>query len=188
MPSDENLDRATKVGLFIEDTAARAEKFRNAKENILRTHDNKLVANEETSRNLARRGLKGLSFVGSKLPFGLDTGTFNNIITQNKQIVIDSRENATNVVGDVTTGLLTPQEGLAKINRINDTINQAEYAIHITSRYSLKAYLEGLGTEEAKLIKARDSLEGDRNQILLVAAQQAAGKVSTSDQILESLT
>ena len=185
LPARELLDVGTKIGLsaqeFTVDVVGSLARF-------ARLGEKRVTALEKESADLTARIFKGLSFVGSKLPFGIDVNTFNNIIAQNKQIIIDSRETGTLIVSNVRTGAISPEEGLAQLSRINDTINQSESAIHITSRLSLKAYLEGLGTEEAKLIKARTQLQGSRAEILRIAALQAAGKLATGEEILASLT
>jgi len=179
------LDPAVNIGLATQDAA---RKIITAIPRLARLGDKGIQDIEKGSDFIVSSVFKGISFGASKLPFGLDVNTINNIIAANKQIVIDSRETGTIVVSNVRIKAYTPEEGLSRISGIEDSINQSEAAIHIASRFSLKAFLEGLGAEEAKLIKAREQLVGSRNEILVIAAQQAAGKLSTGEEILASLT
>lgn len=135
----------------------------------------RLTDAEQKGQNLANLGWKLFSALGQQELFGVKVpagSTFNNIITQEKQVIMDSRETGNKVLGNVREGL-PPEEGLRQVLELQATVSQSYRTAHMASKRSLKAYLEGMGDVESRLLKARTELEGVRAALLTIIATRA---------------
>lgn len=94
----------------------------------------------------------------------------------------DLRERTTIVTSGVRSGTYTAEEGLARIDEIEDNIRAIEHSIRLSSRFSPTINTSGSALQiRARLDKAKEQLRRERANIFLLQQQQVFPEASEEE-------